>query len=95
MSRRCDIFKAVDNQWYVLLGNFEHAHELEDCTCYGPFTDQPAADAELEFHSNPGSMWVDANGTRPVPKKVSPPTRKRMTLHPYVTQTIRTMGGWR
>jgi hypothetical protein len=77
MSRRCDVTKAVDQQWYMVLGNFEHAHDLEDCTVFGPYATQELCEKELDFHSNPGSMNIDESGTRPVPPNVTEPTKKR------------------
>ena len=82
MQRRCDIFKATDDQWYVLLGNFEYAEETEECTCYGPFVSQAAAEGELEYHSNPGGYSTNPHGKRPVLTSedctCKPPTTRRL-----------------
>ncbi len=79
MQRRCDIFKATDNQWYVLLGNFEYAEETHECTCYGPFACEEKAVDELEHHSNPGGYSTYPLGKRPVPTAedctLKPPTK--------------------
>ena len=84
MSRRCDFFKAVNGKWYVRLGNFEYAHDAEDCTIYGPFDSEQAAEGELEHHSNPGCSCTDDSGTAPVPKDVEPPSRSCVVrINPY------------
>lgn len=67
-QRRCDFWKATDGKWYLLLGNFEYAEDEEDCTCYGPFSSQEAAEKELDNHSNPGGWNEDDSGKRPPPK---------------------------
>lgn len=73
-SRRCDFFKAKDGQWYVTLGNFEHAHDADECTNYGPFADEDAAeDYVFNNHSNPGGSCTDESGTREVPSDVVSP----------------------
>lgn len=66
-QRRCDIWKATDGQWYMLLGKFEHAEEEEDCEAFGPFSSEEKAEGELENHSNPGGFSTDDSGTRPPP----------------------------
>lgn len=84
-QRHCAVFKAQDGQWYLELGNFEHAHEREDCTVYGPFSCCRSAEDELDHHSNPGSMWTDDSGQRPVPEKVTRPTRRAVSrINPYL-----------
>ena len=75
LQRRCDIFKATDNQWYMILGNFEYANDTEDCSVYGPFGSQEATFKELDNHSNPGGMSVDDSGLEPVPKGAKRPNR--------------------
>ena len=67
VSRKCFIGKAIDEKWYMQLGNFEHAYYKEDCTFYGPFNSQEEAEEELKNHSNPGSIRVDDSGTLDVP----------------------------
>ena len=77
MQRRCDIFKATDGKWYILLGNFEYAHEEKDCTYYGSFPTYDAAWKELEdHHSNPGGADMDDSGTRLPPKETFKKTWK-------------------
>ncbi len=85
MSRRCDFFKAVDQKWYVRLGNFEYAHDIEDCTVFGPFETEQAANGELKYHSNPGGSSTDSSGTAPVPKNVTRPSRSPLrSFNPYL-----------
>jgi hypothetical protein len=69
-QRHCEIYKAVDGRFYVDLANEEYGG-VEDCTTYGPFATEQEANGELEHHSNPGGLYVDLDGTRPVPT-VSP-----------------------
>lgn len=84
MSRRCDFFKAVNGKWYVELGNREYAYDHHDCTIYGPFDSEEAAEGELEHHSNPGSSSSDDRGVRPVPEHVEPPSRSCIVrINPY------------
>jgi hypothetical protein len=66
-ARLCDIFKATDQKWYMLLGDREYAYDQDECTLYGPFNSEEAVHKELNNHSNPGGMSVDNTGTRPVP----------------------------
>lgn len=68
MSRRCDIFKAVDGKWYMLLGKFEYAQDAEDCQAFGPYNSPDEAEAELQDHSNPGCVNFDDSGIRLVPQ---------------------------
>jgi len=72
-SRRCDYWKATDGKWYCRLGNFEHAEEEQDCTCYGP---RDTIEEICEFigngFSNPGSSWEDDSGKSPPPEKCQP-----------------------
>lgn len=70
MQRRCDIWKANDQKWYMVLGDFEYAEETEDCTTYGPFDTEAKLMQELDNHSNPGGYSYDDSGTLPPPKKV-------------------------
>ena len=83
MSRRCDFFQAVNDQWYVLLGDHEHAEEESDCTYYGPFPTLEEAEKELDYHSNPGSSWTDRTHKRPVPETVQLPTKERRSRIRY------------
>jgi hypothetical protein len=74
VSRRCEIFKAVDNKFYLILGKFEHAEELADCNTYGPFGSAEKVETWIEENeSNPGGCWIDNSGTRPVPANVFSP----------------------
>jgi hypothetical protein len=75
MQRDCGIFKAVNNKWYLELGNREYS-SWDDCTIYGPFESEEGANQELRKHSNPGSVSDDPSGTRKVPTKVVPPRRQ-------------------
>ena len=75
--RRCDIWKAGDEKYYMLLGDHEYAEDRCDCTAYGPFESKEATVGELEFHSNPGGWNTDESGTKPPPEKPQPPTLKR------------------
>lgn len=69
VSRYCDIYKTQDGKWYMDLANEEYG-EYDDCTTYGPFSSEDAADKYLrDNHSNPGGGWVDDSGERPVPKE--------------------------
>ena len=65
-SRHCEIYKAVNQKWYLELGDFEYA-ESEDSTTYGPFESYESAYKELDNHSNPGSLCTDESGKQPVP----------------------------
>lgn len=73
LSRKCQIFKATDNQFYMQLGNFEYAEDPQDCTTYGP---TKTADEMEKFlfdnFSNPGSISFDDSGTIPTPKNAKP-----------------------
>lgn len=67
-QRRCDFTKAVDQQWYMTLGDFEHAYEDHDSTVYGPFpTHERAEQYRQDNFRNPGGSVIDASGTAPVP----------------------------
>jgi len=75
VSRYCDIYKTQDGKWYMDLANEEYG-EYDDCTTYGPFSSEEAADKYLsDNHSNPGGGWVDDSGEKPVPTE-SPNGRK-------------------
>ena len=76
--RRCDIWKATDGQWYMLLGKFEDADEEIDCDTFGPFSSSEGAHKYLfNNHSNPGGFSEDDSGTRPPPEKITVPRRVR------------------
>jgi hypothetical protein len=78
MQRRCDVWKATDGQWYMLLGKFEHAEEEGDCDTFGPFSSEEAVLSYLrKSHSNPGGYSGDDSGTQPPPKKITTPRRVR------------------
>lgn len=73
-QRRCDFVKAVDQQWYMTLGDFEHAYDDLDCTVHGPFPTHEQADQYLIDHfRNPGGSTVDSSGTAPVPSNAVRP----------------------
>lgn len=76
-SRRCDIWKATDSQYYMIIGNFEHASEDEDCSTYGPFSDDEAAYeyARNTGPGNPGGCCTDDSGTQPPPTNYQRPRR--------------------
>lgn len=68
-QRACEIWFATDAKWYMMLGNFEHAYDAEDCTFYGPFTSEQAVDQFLSRNfSNPGGSSTDDTGTCPPPE---------------------------
>lgn len=65
-QRHCSLYKAVDGQFYMELGDQEYATN-EDSPCYGPFPSEAALMRELDRHSNPGGWDEDFSGTAPVP----------------------------
>lgn len=75
--RRCDIWKATDGKFYLLLGNFEHANDDEDCTAYGPFADEEQAFQRAcnTGPGNPGGSDTDESGTQPPPLVFERPRR--------------------
>lgn len=76
VSRRCDYFKAKDDQWYCTLGDDEHDYEDHECTTYGPFLSEEAADGYVSRNfSNPGGSCTDDSGTAAVPANAVSPTR--------------------
>ena len=78
MQRRCDVWKATDGKWYMLLGKFEHAEEEEECDSFGPFSSPEATTRYLHNnHSNPGGFSEDDSGTRPPPSAITQPRRVR------------------
>ena len=75
--RRCDMYKATDGLWYLILGDSEYAYDDWNSTCYGPFTDVPAIDAYIRSnHSNPGQCCTDDSGSQQPPDEVVSPVRK-------------------
>ena len=76
--RRCDVWKATDGSWYMLLGRFEHAEDEEDCDSFGPFSSSEAAFNHVtRNYSNPGGYDEDGSGTRPPPARITVPRRVR------------------
>ena len=61
-QRRCEIIKATDDRWYLILGNFEHAYNIDDCMVKS-FRTEDDAWAEVNKYSNPGGGYVDRSGT--------------------------------
>lgn len=80
MSRRCDIWLATDKKWYARLGNFEHAYEDHECTCYGPFDTETEATEKMKKLGNPGSANVNNWGTIPPPTFESKSVLKRKAV---------------
>lgn len=69
--RRCEFFKATDGQWYVSLGDYEHAYEDHQCTNYGPYASLDAAESFVfDNFSNPGGYGVNDSGTIEVPSEL-------------------------
>lgn len=68
-QRRCEIWKATDNQYYVIVGDFEHAYDEADCSAFGPFESEDDAfdGACRSGPGNPGGYDLDDGGTRPPP----------------------------
>lgn len=73
--RKCEVFKAENQKYYLVLGNHEGAYESHECTTYGPFASSDAAVDAIDYFSNPGSIWEDHKGSRPVPSDVQAPPR--------------------
>lgn len=74
--RRCDFFKAVDGNWYMILGDFEYSYNDYQCSTYGPFASQEDVDNYLRYNfSNPGGACVDHSGAKAVPKDAINPLR--------------------
>lgn len=74
VSRRCDIWKANNSSWYVLLGDFEYADEERDCTAYGPFDSADEAESYVSDNfSNPGGQLVDDSGVDNPPENPTSP----------------------
>jgi hypothetical protein len=75
-SRQCTFFKAVDQQWYCRLGDYEYAYEDHQCTVYGPFTTIESAEKYVrDYFANPGCSETDDSGTEPVPADPVRPRR--------------------
>ena len=73
MERRCDIWKATDGQWYIILGQWEYSYDDHECACHGPFESEKALeDWRFQFGGpNPGGGNWDDSGT------VAPPDFER------------------
>lgn len=68
-SRTCLHFLASDGRWYLMLGDYEHAYEEDECSMYGPFKNEDELlTYRRYFFSNPGCQETDDSGTRPPPK---------------------------
>jgi hypothetical protein len=76
-TRRCDIFRATDDKWYLILGNHEYSEDDKDCSCYGPFEDEDAAQDELFKRGSPGYK-------RPAPYKL-----KKVAAGHYASYVLR------
>lgn len=87
-DRHCDIYKAVDGQWYMELSPREYDGR-EKATTYGPFASFDVVDEYLGNFSNPGSYGLDESGTAPVPTKspngdpVSRPARRQPDYYSF------------
>lgn len=68
MSRHCMIYKDKKGDWWLELANREYGDQ-NDATTYGPFDSEDQADDYIRNFSNPGSVYIDRSGKRPVPKK--------------------------
>ena len=68
VSRFAEIFKAKNKKWYLNLADKEYG-DYHDSTTYGPFDSEEEAEEELHNHANPGALYTDNKGKRPVPKK--------------------------
>lgn len=87
MSRFCEIFQANNGDWFMDLAADEDG-ERRDAFTYGPFVSEQAAEEYLaDNHSNPGSLYADRSGDRPVPT-VSPNGR------PVTDPSARRRRGW-
>ncbi|WP_415912248.1 hypothetical protein [Neptuniibacter sp. QD37_11] len=81
MRRRCSFWLATDEQWYVLLGNFEDAYEEDECTPYGPFGSLAEAEKNIRTNfSNPGGSDVDDSGSEAPPKDPEMPRNSMWVL---------------
>ena len=68
------LFKATDDHWYLIIGNFEEAEEIDDCSVCGPFPDEEAADDyRIKNFSNPGGTEIDDSGTQAPPENAESP----------------------
>lgn len=67
-SRYCEIYRTTDGKLYMDLASKEYAGK-EDATTYGPFDTLKAAEDYLGRFSNPGSIYLDLQGGRAVPKR--------------------------
>jgi hypothetical protein len=73
--RKCEIWKATDGQWYMLLGKWQNAIDKSDCDSFGPFSSSKETQEYLRYYysecrnADPGGFFEDDSGTRPPPKK--------------------------
>ena len=65
---------ADNGGWYLTLGDFEHAEEDSDCTQFGPFCSQQAAEKYLNNFSNPGGAYIDKSGSLAPPANPNKPS---------------------
>lgn len=87
-QRRCDFVKAVDQQWYMTLGDHEHAYDDIDCTVYGPFPSCERAERyQVEHFRNPGGSMTDDRGQAPVPLHAVRPALEEDDLNEVVRAT--------
>jgi len=78
MQRACDFYLATDGSWYCRLGNYEYAYEDHQCTEYGPFTSEDAADKYVRDNfSNPGGSCTDDSGKAEPPEDPERPDNAR------------------
>lgn len=63
MQRRCEIIRATDNKWYVILGCWEYANDKRDCSVHGGFLSEERAIQEIDKFPNPGGWHCDNSGT--------------------------------
>lgn len=74
LRRYCEIYKATDQNWYLLIGDeFEDAGP-EDSSAHGPFASEDAAEEyRVNNFPNPGGYEIDDSGTQEPPKDVRRP----------------------
>lgn len=79
LRRYCEMMKAKDQKWYLLIGDdFEDAGP-EDSTAHGPFASESKTERYLEDNfSNPGGLEIDDSGTQDVPSDVKKPQRNSL-----------------
>jgi len=84
MTRRDYRWLATDGKWYHQLGDFEHAHEDDECTIYGPFNSEDDIDRHLSDHFPSTSMSeTDDKGTQPPPEEPTKPRRTNQNQGMY------------